>query len=166
MKPLAERLREKTRQEGDCWIWTGKRDKWGYGHVRVGEKIKLAHRVAYELEYGPFDEALEVLHPMCGRPACINPEHLSLGTDADTVALRGARGHNPSRVNGYKRHPEIVPRGEEHYAAKLTEASVADIRARVKAGGITQRTLAQEYGVSEFTISNIVHGRKWKVRQA
>ena len=50
-------------------------------------------------------------------------------------------------------------RGEHHYAAKLTAAQVADIRAQK--GKVPQRKLAELYGVSYGTIADIMSDRKW-----
>lgn len=58
-------------------------------------------------------------------------------------------------------YPERHSRGQNHYAAKLTEQDVRDIRRRYAAGGITQRALAAEYGVHFALISQIVLRQKW-----
>lgn len=53
-----------------------------------------------------------------------------------------------------------VPRGDRHHNAKLTAADVRIIRDRL-AGGVTQSTLAEAYGVDQTTISHILHGKVW-----
>ena len=55
----------------------------------------------------------------------------------------------------------ICKPGEDNGAATLTTASVADIRARYAAGGVLQKELAAEYGVSAHHISDIIKGRRW-----
>jgi hypothetical protein len=52
-------------------------------------------------------------------------------------------------------------RGEQHGQAKLTEASVRDIRARYDAGGVSQTALALEYGIGQMTVSWIVRRKTW-----
>jgi transcriptional regulator with XRE-family HTH domain len=47
-------------------------------------------------------------------------------------------------------------------AAKLTLDRANEIRRRYELGGITQRGLASEYGVSVAAINSIVLGRSWK----
>lgn len=54
------------------------------------------------------------------------------------------------------------PRGETHGMAKLTEADVLDIRGAYAEGGWTQQALADEYGVSQKMISNVVNLKFWK----
>lgn len=49
--------------------------------------------------------------------------------------------------------------GEKNSFAKLTDAQVAEIRARYAAGGVFQRELAAEYGVSGNHIHRLVNGK-------
>lgn len=60
---------------GGCWLWLGKHDVLGYGHVSVGATTTGAHRRAYELLRGPIPAGL-VLDHLCRVPACVNPDHL------------------------------------------------------------------------------------------
>ena len=52
--------------------------------------------------------------------------------------------------------------GEQNGKAKLTRAAVLKIRRLYKAGGVFQRTLAKQFGVSEATISYVISGGRWK----
>ena len=36
-----------------CWEWIGAKKPTGYGNVRINKICKGAHRVAWELTYGP-----------------------------------------------------------------------------------------------------------------
>ncbi len=55
------------------------------------------------------------------------------------------------------------PCGEKHHNAKLTQSDVAEIRRRVSQGE-RQVDLANEKKVSKSTVSDIIHGRKWKIQ--
>lgn len=51
--------------------------------------------------------------------------------------------------------------GEQNGKAKLTEKEVRSIRKRYSQGGITQKSLARYYGVSETTIFYVCKGERW-----
>lgn len=53
-------------------------------------------------------------------------------------------------------------RGAAHPRAELIAAEVLSIRAEYTPGVVSYRDLAQEYGVSATTISDIVNRRTWK----
>ncbi len=144
-----------------CWWWTAGAFSRGYGAFRVKGKQVRAHRFAYELTKGPIPGGLQVLH-LCDNPLCCNPEHLWLGTDLDNHKDCAAKGRTPrGERHGSHTHPECVLRGERHPCAKLTEAEVLEILRRWRAGGITQQSLADEYGVYQTAISNIVLRKRW-----
>jgi HNH endonuclease len=71
-----------------CWLWTGPRHpRSGEGHLTFGPRRKTAHRVAYELVYGPIPGDRIVIHS-CANPLCCNPSHLVLATRADLARRR------------------------------------------------------------------------------
>lgn len=137
--------------ENGCIPWTGYLDKDGYGNiclVGTGRQHGRAHRYAYERATGqPIPDGMVVCH-RCDNRYCVNPEHLFLGTPNDNTADMVAKGRNRF--------------GEKSIHAKLTEESVRTIVRRYRAGGITQRELAHEYGVDQTAISLIMRGQNWR----
>lgn len=86
-----------------CWNWTAfRKPNNGYGTFHIGGRsgaIVLAHRLSYQIHFGPVPDDLSVLH-RCDNPACCNPGHLFLGTQQDNVDDREAKGrgvHPPGR---------------------------------------------------------------------
>jgi hypothetical protein len=145
---------------GSCWIWIGARSPFGYGCILVrtirGTRTGVneqAHRVAWTLLRGAIPEGACVLHK-CDVPACCNPEHLFLGTQAENIRDMIAKGRQapPEKT----RHV-----GSRHGRSKLTEADIPEIRAGL-ARGETKSSLARRYGVSEALVYCIEKKRAWR----
>jgi hypothetical protein len=94
------RFHTKYKVADGCWLWqTGKFPR-GYGMVNLGRDMRgrqfttYAHRVAYVLAHGPIQPGDVVMHT-CDTTACVNPAHLSLGTQGDNVRDCFAKGRQP-----------------------------------------------------------------------
>ena len=78
--------------DNDCLNFQGTILYHGYGQIRDGEKMKMAHRVVFEHHYGPVPEGMELDH-LCRNRACVNHEHLEIVTHKENVQ-RGIAGHD------------------------------------------------------------------------
>ena len=82
--------------ECGCWIWTGSTSSWGYGKIGIAGKTIATHRYSWELHNGSIPIGISVLHK-CDTPACVNPNHLFLGTQQDNMADASRKGRLPGR---------------------------------------------------------------------
>lgn len=115
---LPENMRSKIAVTGDCWFWTGARNKRGYGSTSNGKGGSvLAHRRAYELLVAPIPGGMTIDH-MCLRPRCINPEHLQVVTVAENTRLRY------TRRDPYRPTPEPVQFDGPLFDFEITEESL------------------------------------------
>ena len=146
---------------GPCWVWTGSANKLGYGSLRFPYGLVKAHRMSYGIHKGPLPDGLFACHE-CDYPPCVNPDHLFAGTALDNSRDCLAKQRLPTGEHAWShRHRELVPRGEKHPHAKLTETQVAEIRECYATGAFFQRELAARFGVSISLISGIVRGDSW-----
>jgi len=130
-----------------CWLWVGAKMTNGYGSFRVGRQKLLAHRVAWAVKFGVVESAQCCLH-RCDTPACVNPDHLFLGTPADNASDMVKKGRQCA--------------GEKNARSKLNEAKVRSIVTRVKRGE-KYENIASDFGVTDSTIALIANGRTWRV---
>ena len=133
---------------GSCWVWIASKNNKGYGNFSVSGKAVFAHRYSYALVNGQIPESKHVLHK-CDNPPCVNPEHLFLGSPADNMADRDAKG----------RH--VPTPGESNGNAVLTAGLVAEIRSLYNTGEYSQRTLAAIFKISQPHVSALVNNKRW-----
>ncbi|MFZ6801971.1 HNH endonuclease signature motif containing protein [Undibacterium sp. Di24W] len=148
---LEEKLAAKSKQEGDCIVWTGAKFKSGYGMIRIDGKWRRAHRVMYQMVHGAVADDLVVMHS-CDNPACINIQHLSAATQLANVQDM----HQKGRAKPIH--------GEVHPKAKLSTSEIETIRSRYvsksRIDGASQ--IARDYQVSKQAILAIVKHKSWK----
>ena len=162
-----------------CWNWVRGKFRGGYGAIAHGKKTLKAHRVSYELRFGPIPEGLLVCHN-CDNPSCVNPDHLFLGTSRDNTKDMFAKGRNPDitgknnpmhgrcgEKNPFfgKTHSDETKRflsqrqlGVQHCHSKLTNEKALDIFKRPN-----ERIcdLARKHGVSNASVWQVRNGYSW-----
>lgn len=99
---LPTRLTDKIRVDAHgCWIWTAYIQPNGYGKVYVNGRVRLAHRVVYELLGGPIADG-HVLDHTCRVRSCVNPVHLRQVTQRENTLAPGSLA--PSAINASRSH--------------------------------------------------------------
>jgi HNH endonuclease len=134
----------RTQKSEGCWTWVGCADRDGYGQITAAGRQLKAHRFSWELHNSAIPQGLCVCH-RCDNRACVNPEHLFLGTNRDNTRDKVAKG----------RHPV----GEASATSTLTNAEVEQIRQLLREGKQSQASIAREFGVTPGNVCHIKMGR-------
>jgi hypothetical protein len=141
-----------------CHEFRGCTTKGGYGMLRVGSKtdgtrtMRGAHVIAWEHHHGRrVPKGMVIMHTECDNPRCVNPDHLTIGTQKDNVLECRAKG----------RAVDVGLKGESNGSSKLTEKAVVEIRKLFKQGA-SKMALARKYKVSDTVIRKVVNMESWK----
>jgi len=126
------------RDPAGCWEWLGKINTAGYPMKEHLGKSLIATRWMWQTVFGLIPAGL-VVSATCGNRACVNPHHLRLQSQAE--ACRAGSG------------------------ATLTPDDVRELRALVD-NGVHRDTVAERYGVSLTTISDVMRRKSWKRKTA
>ena len=124
----------------------------GYGHLDLCQnalsKNFFVHRLVAAAFIGPLPVGKQVNH----KDGCKSnnlPTNLEYVTQLENMQHAYRTGLFKARL------------GVDSSSAKLTESDVLAIRAAYAAGGVTQKNLANKYGVCHVNISNIVNRKRW-----
>jgi hypothetical protein len=164
----AARFQSKVDRSGGpeaCWPWLDKPDPYvyGYGRIKWGGQVRLAHVVAWEIAHGcAVPDGYHIDHVchnqaiadgscvrgICPHRLCCNPTHLVAKSPQDHMADTIAVDHG------------------EFWTAVLTEAIVADIKVML-AAGLTGQVIADLTGTSLSTVGRVRRGEDFiSVRHA
>lgn len=152
MKTMLSRVRK---EENGCWTYTGLIGTGGYGQIGVRGVKHNTHRLMWILhnKQEPPDGQV-VRHTCIGNPACINPDHLIIGTPLQNV-------HDCIDQGRF-----VITKGTERSTAKLTEDIVREIRALRKPNDgsrpVSYYKLAKRFGVSYSAVYFAAKGIQWK----
>lgn len=137
-----------------CWEWKGPTGSHGYGAFSFLGVQYTSHRASFIAHYGSIDvheghHGGVVMHS-CDNRRCANPNHLSVGSQAQNLADAKMKG----------RASNVGPKGERARTAVLTSQIVLQIRARLSLGE-SGASLGFEFGVSCSAISSIKTRKSW-----
>ena len=135
----------KSKQE--CWNWLGSLDRYGYGKVKIGDRVYISHRVAYSLgngvEFPSSDQ--HVLHK-CDNSMCCNPNHFFIGTHADNMKDMSRKGRRGKAKN---------------FSHKMNQQKADQLREDF-ASGLSKHALSRKYDICPKHVRDILSGTFWK----
>lgn len=130
-----------------CWMWLLSIGTHGYGQAYTTDKrVTTAHRVSFMAFKGPIPDGLLVQHS-CDNKWCVNPDHLSLGTDKTNSDDK----HRKGRAN-------LESRVFRNTRRSLSITQVVDIRSSRE----SVLVLAAKHGVSEDVVRNVRANRSYR----
>lgn len=129
-----------------CWNWTGPLGTGGYGQLVALPVRTSGPRFSYELHFGEIPKGMCVCH-RCDNRLCVRPDHLFLGTKSDNNKDATQKGRNAH--------------GSRHGRSKINESQAIEILSLLKSGHL-QREVAASFGLTQASISRILHSISWK----
>lgn len=108
-------------QTDGCQLWTRGKSSDGYGVIGLRGTILYCHRLAWAVERGPIPAGMRVLHT-CDVRACVNPEHLFLGSQQSNLTDMARKERGTKSKKGLPFGANLTPSGR--------------FKAQVKAGGV------------------------------
>lgn len=138
---------EKVEKTATCWLWTASKGPCGYGRFNLLGKQIPAHRISWRWFKKEDPGSKRVLHT-CSVRACVNPDHLFLGTHSENMLQAYSEGTRSCK-------------GGLHPRSKLTEPEVLEIRKLAKSG-LSRTLISKRFpGVDITTIRDVIARRTW-----
>lgn len=128
-----------------CWIWQAAKSKSGYGVFYYKDKWMRANRASHLIFKGEIPLGMLVCHS-CDNPACVNPDHLHLGTPQDNMDEMKERGREKRQ-----------PKGEKAHMGKLKDSQVMEIR-EMRKQKIPAKQIAVKFNISPDYVYQISYG--------
>jgi hypothetical protein len=135
---------EKVEKTESCWLWTGDKDKDGYGRWWFEGRNFRAHRMSLMI-LGAKIQPEKIVKHNCHNPPCVNPEHLEISTQKENIADQLKRG--------------------THSKLKYPDSVIESIIKDHEELGWGARKLSQKYGVSSSQVSLIITNKSRSIRK-
>lgn len=162
---VPSRIWAKTDRASDCWLWTGPRQRNGYGYTNVWKdgrwQHERVHRIACELTHGPMPPRGVAMHSCDVNYApgdltyrrCVRPTHIHPGSQSANIQEMYDKGRRDTSTNA---------RGERSGNAKLTDDAIRTIRGTYTGRYGQLTALARQFNTSISTIQRVATGDTWQ----
>jgi len=143
---ISERSKE---DENGCWVWQNSLDTRGYGQAYDGKKVRKAHRMSYEAYNGDLEEFInfqvsKVVMHSCDNPACVNPHHLSQGSQSSNMKDAATKGRLSRAKGGLNK------------LSHLDDTQATFIRNLYRSGAFEHKDIACIFGVTKHVIADLL----------
>lgn len=142
-----EMFEEKVIKKEGCWGWKSFINSTGCGMMGPNGHILSAYRASWLIHKGEILEGLKVLHK-CHNRVCSNPEHLYIGTCKDNTRDMIEAGRGKFNQQNSKN-------------TKLNLEQAREIK-KLLVEGLTWKSIAEKFGVSQGTVQDIKRNRMWR----
>lgn len=140
IEPYSRRLMANVQKlSNGCWVYKKGIESNGYTRIMVDWKRFGSHRLSWLIHRGNIPKGMFVCHK-CDFPACVNPNHLFLGTQQENLIDCTRKGRLAS--------------------AKLKVSDIPVIRDLLSKGK-TLRAIAAKFSVHHKTIMCIKNRSQW-----
>lgn len=129
-----------------CILFAGSLGSNGYGQLNISKHPTPTHRIAWVISNGQIPEHLCVCHT-CDNKACVNVNHLFLGTKSDNAKDMVSKNRSAS--------------GELHSQSKITRQQANIIYNLANEKKMKQSEIAKMFGIDRSQVSNIKLGKYW-----
>ena len=144
MKRIDELVIITSLETDDCIDWTYAKTRDGYGQVRYRGATRRAHKVSYCMSNGiGYEDVKGVVMHSCDNPCCVNPRHLTVGTQHENIIDCVSKGRFRS-VEGIKNPRSIVSNSDAEKMRSMREI------------GMTYGDIAKSMGVGKSTAYRVI----------
>lgn len=125
-----------------CWLWLGIQNP--YGRLKYRGMNFLAHHMSFMAHFNQRILEAQVICHRCDTPACVNPNHLFIGTQKDNIidAIKKGRVVVPERTDTPKYSKETKDQMREDFRNGMR---VSDIVRKYKIPRSTVNKIVSKY---------------------
>lgn len=163
---LEKFFRNVKKSPSGCWEWVGTFGSTGYGffymgpHWPGGYKGIGAHVASYALFIAHCPKGLYVCHH-CDNKACVNPEHLFIGTAKENMRDARQKGRLPTPEQLSQTLKKRASRGEGHYKSNLRSEEVLKI-VELSNQQVPAKEIAKTFHIKREQVYKILRGVRWQ----